>query len=257
MNRVLTSLFLAAALLATTTGAVFAQEPTDDITGTVQSVEIQTDSTTGETIVLVTLTDGTVAHLSFETAESLEFVTADPITGEPAPAEGIVGSEATIPADAVLPGEEEQEQEDEHPVGSTLSNFFGGLFGVEYDSIMEYHEGGVGFGVIAQALWLTNQLDGDTITFEALLEAKKSGDFSNITLADGSTPNNWGDVVKSLKKGDNLGSVMSGRAEAEEDSQTAIQSNGNGHGNNGSNGNGNGKGKDKGKENGKGKGNNK
>ncbi len=262
MKRALISFLLTVSMLAMTSGSVFAQEPTGDIAGTIESIDFQPDAATGETIVVVTLTDGTLVHLSVETAETLGLVITDPTTGEPTAVEGVLGSDVTIPSNVVLPSDEEQEEEGEHPVGSALSEFFGSLLGVEYDSIMEYHENGFGFGVIAQALWLTNQLDGHTGTFEALLEAKKSGDFSSITLADGSTPDNWGDVVKSLKKGDNLGSVMSGRAEAGEDSPTTLQGNGNGHGNNGNHGNGNGnngngKGKDKGKDNGKGKGKNK
>jgi hypothetical protein len=111
---------------------------------------------------------------------------------------------------------------------------------------MTAHEDGVGFGVIAQALWLTNELGGDSTTFQALVEAKQSGDYSAITLADGSTPDNWGDVVKSLKKGDNLGSVMSGKAEPlvdegttdgstgeEVTTATTTQVTGKGHSNNG------------------------
>jgi hypothetical protein len=126
-----------------------------------------------------------------------------------------------------------------------LSDFFSDMLGVDYETIMTFHEDGVGFGVIAQALWLTNKLEGDSTTFEALLEAKQSGDYSAITLADGSTPDNWGDVVKSLKKGDNLGSVISGRGQSGDETSTETSTNGhkngdNGHGNNNGNNNGNG-----------------
>jgi hypothetical protein len=248
MKKILTSIFLVFALLAMTAGTTFAQETTP-LAGTVQSVEFETDATTGETIVVVLLLyadtgETQTVKISLETAEALGLVMTDPITGEPTVAEDAVGMEVEIdPADIIEDGEEEDgEEEDgqEHPVGSALSNFFGGLLGVDYETIMALHEDGLGFGVIAQALWLTNQIGGGTAEFEALLEAKQSGDYSGIELADGSTPNNWGEVVKSLKKGDNLGSVMSGKADGSEDSVEAAGK-----------GNGNGKDKDKGKGKGK------
>lgn len=276
MKNFFTSIFLVLVLLAMTAGTAFAQETTP-ITGAVQSVVLETDATTGETIVVVTILDETTGtlqtvKLSLETAETLGLVTTDPTTSESKVTENTVGTTVEIdPATVLL---EEETEEDQHPVGSAWSDFFSGLLGVDYDTIMTFHEDGVGFGVIAQALWLTNNLDGDTATFEALLEAKQSGDYSAITLADGTTPDNWGDVVKSLKKGDNPGSVMSGKAENGEDTSedTAAEAattdapgngqengkdngnsgnndgnngNGNGHGN-GNNGNGNGKDKDKG-----------
>lgn len=130
---------------------------------------------------------------------------------------------------------------------------------MDYETIITYHDDGFGFGVIAQALWLTNNLEGDTETFEALLQAKQSGDYSTITLADGSTPDNWGDVVKSLKKGDNLGSVMSGKGQTSEEASTEATTetttNGRGNGNSGNNGNGNGNGGNNGNGNGNGGGN--
>lgn len=273
MKNFFTSIFLVLVLLAMTAGTAFAQETTP-ITGAVQSVVLETDATTGETIVVVTILDETTStlqtvKLSLETAETLGLVTTDPTTSESKVTENAVGTTVEIDPTTILI--EEDTEEDRRPVGSRLSDFFSGLLGVDYDTIMTFHEDGVGFGVIAQALWLTNNLDGDTATFEALLEAKQSGDYSAVTLADDTTPDNWGDVVKSLKKGDNLGSVMSGKAENGEDTSedTAAKaattdapgngqgngkdngnndgnnSNGNGHGN-GNNGNGNGKDKDKG-----------
>ena len=250
MKKLFTSVFLVLALLIMTAGTVFAQETTP-ITGTVQSVELETNATTGETTVVVTLLDETtgtsqIVKVSLETAETLGLVTTDPTTGESTVAEDAVGTTVEIdPATVLL---EEATEEDQHPVGSALSDFFSDLLGVDYEMIMSFHDDGVGFGVIAQALWLTNDLDGGTTTFEALLDAKQSGNYSAITLADGSTPDNWGDVVKSLKKGDNLGRVMSDKGESSE--VTTTEAPGNGHGNsnnehgngNGNNGHGNGNG---------------
>jgi len=273
MKKLLTLAALVAALLTLSTGTAFAQEATP-ITGTVESVVPQTDEATGETIYVVTLTDefGTthVVNLSQETAEGLGLISVDETTGEVTINE--VVDPITVNPEDILPVEEpgEEEQVAEHPVGSKLGEFFGELLGVDYDVIMEQKEQGFGFGVIAQALWLTNQIGGDSETFTALLEAKKTGDYSAIILADGSTPDNWGDVVKSLKKGENLGSVMSGKADDGSDDAAAETESANGRGNgksgakdnaggnNGDNGNGNGNGKGNngggnGKGNGKGK----
>jgi hypothetical protein len=242
MKKLFTSVFLVLALVIIPTGMVFAQESTP-ITGTVQTVVLETDATTGETVVVVTVLDETTGQtqnvtIDLATAASLGLVTTDPVTGITTVDEASVGTVIEIdPATVIGDGEE---AEKEHPVGSALGNFFGDLFGADYDTIMTIHEDGVGFGVIAQALWLTNDLDGDTATFEALIEAKQTGDYSAITLADGSTPDNWGDVVKSLKKGNNLGSVMSGKADASaEEEVSEAEDSTHGNGNNGDNGNGN------------------
>lgn len=249
MKRLFTSLFLVLALLAMTAGTVFAQETTP-ITGTIQTVTLETDATTNEITVIVTVLDETTStsqtvRLSVSDAESLGLVTTDITTGETNVVEGIEGTTVEIDPTVVIPDSEvPTTEETQHPVGSALSDFFSDMLGVDYETIMTFHEDGVGFGVIAQALLLTNKLEGDSTTFEALLEAKQSGDYSAITLADGSTPDNWGDVVKSLKKGDNLGSVMSGRGQSGDETSTETSTNGhengeNGHGNNNGNNNGN------------------
>ena len=262
MKKLFTSIFLVLALLALTAGTAFAQDTTL-ITGTVQTVVIETDTTTGETVVILTLLDeitGTTqtVNISLETAVTLGLVTTDPTTGESTVTGSAVGTTVEIDPTTVIP--EENTEENQHPVGSALSNFFSDLLGVDYETIMTYHDEGVGFGVIAQALWLSNNLDGGSDTFEALLEAKQSGDYSAITLPDGSTPDNWGDVVRSHKKGENLGSIMSdktnGNADTSEVSTEATtKARGNGNGNiSNSNGNNNGNG-NSGNNNGNGNGN--
>jgi hypothetical protein len=267
MKKLLFSTILALVLIAAQAGTVFAQETTP-ITGTVQSVSLETDATGAVTAVLVTYTDSAGAAqtvsltLADATAQGLVSTDADGVTTVNADVEGL----PVIIPDTTTP------EEDQHPVGSALSDFFGELLGVDYSTIMDYHDDGVGFGVIARALWLSHELDGGTETFTALLDAKQSGDYSNITLADGSTPDNWGDVVKSMKKGDNLGSVKSGHADSgegetstseagqegddpttdsdaslEDDAKDAVEhgngnGNGNGHGNGGNHGHGHGHG---------------
>lgn len=217
MNKLFTAMFLVFTLLVMTAGSVFAQESTT-ITGTVQSVLLGTDPTTGVTTVEVTYLDSTnttqIVTIDLLTAESLGLVATDPLTTETTVAVDAIGKiiEITPP-----PATEEVQEVAQHPVGSALSDFFSKLLGVDYETITTAHADGVGFGVIAQALWMTNSIDGGPEEFQALIKAKQSGDYSAITLADGSTPDTWGDVVKSLKKGDNLGSIMSAKAEQTEE----------------------------------------
>jgi hypothetical protein len=246
MKKVLVSLSLALVLAVAMVGPAAAQTETPPITGQVQSITVETDATTGATTVTVTVTDNAgvaqTVHLSVETATALGLVTTDPTTGQTVADPTRVGSDVTIDPAAVLPDAPPVEEEPQHPVGSALADFFSDVTGVDYDTIMDYHDQGAGFGVIAQALFLNAQLGGDAATFDAIMQAKLSGDYSAITLPDGSTPQNWGQFRKALLKDkdkakNNLGSVKSGHAGDEA---------GNGNGNGNGNGKGNGKGDDDG-----------
>jgi hypothetical protein len=94
-----------------------------------------------------------------------------------------------------------------------------------------------------------------------ILQAKQSGDFSNIllsdgtvlTMPDGSVPGNWGQFKKALlEKKNNLGMIVSGHADPEGTGDPLIlQDNLNGNGN----GNGHGYGRDNNPGKGKGKNN--
>jgi len=265
MKKFLLSILLTLALLGLTTGTVFAQETTPTpITGTVESVTVETDATTGETIVVVTLTDdlGTTqtVNLSLETATSLGLVTTDATTGETTVSDTAVGSTVEIDPTTVIGGDEEEEEQ--HPVGSALSEFFSESLGVDYETIMGYHDDGAGFGVIAQALWITTRMDGDTELFQTIVDAKLSGDYSAITLEDGTSPANWGQFKKAILKGEtnnSLGDVMSGKGESGEDEGEGAETlNEEAHGNPNKDKEDKGQdkpGKDKGNGNGNGKGN--
>jgi hypothetical protein len=254
-TKTLYSILLTVLLLATQIMAVSAAPAKQDpapITGTVESITLETDATTGVTTVLVTLTDETGAtqtvRLSLGDATSLGLVTTEGTANPDA-----VGTSTTIVPAMVIPDvpEEPTTEETQHPVGSALSDFFSELLGVDYQTIMEYHDEGVGFGVIAQALWMTNALEGDSDTFAAILEAKQSKDYSAITLPDGSTPQNWGQFRKAVmsdrdKSKENLGAIMSGRADNGQDDTTQVDPQNNGNAlNQGQNNNGNGPDKDK------------
>lgn len=212
MKKFIISLFLALALTVIQIGPAFAQDTTS-ISGTVQDVTIETDAITGEKTVAVTLVDANGAtqtvNLSVDEAVSLGLVTLDPATGEPSKSDTAIGSEVII--DMTEPTIDEKE----HPAGSSLSDFFSDILGVDYEMIMGYHDEGAGFGVIAQALWITNQMDGDTTLFQAIMDAKLNGDYSGITLEDGSTPKNWGQLKNAVLKGEkdnSLGDVKSRKA---------------------------------------------
>jgi hypothetical protein len=233
-NKILISIAMTLILAIAQASVAFAQDTTP-ITGTVQGIVIETDSTTGETTVLVTLLDnmGTTqtVRLSAEIAASLGLVTTDPAAGETTVNDGAISTAVEIDPATVIT-DEVGDEEGQHPAGSALSDFFSDLLGVDYDTIMGYHEDGIGFGVIAQALWMTNRLEGDTETFQMILDAKQSKDYNAITLPDGSTPQNWGQFKKAVmgaEKKDNLGAVMSGHAEDAAGSTTPGNSNGNQH----------------------------
>ena len=131
---------------------------------------------------------------------------------------------------------------------------------------MRAHETGVGFGVIAQALWLTRQLDSDSDAFNtpeelflAILRAKESGIYTAF-FPEGTenVPTSWGQFKKALSdKKNNLGIVVSDKDQdngdnsgGNGDSQVTGNVNGQGnsnkdnnsekgnHGNNGDKGNG-------------------
>ena len=239
-TKFITSLVLAFAVLALQIGVVFAAPALQEgfITGTVTELVCETDTTTGVTTFLVTVEDADgvsqTVRIDQLTAEELGLVTIDgdgnPDCSEEALAEAI-GLEVEIDPATVIPDEEERQ----HPVGAALATFFSDI--IDYDTIMAAHEDGVGFVVIAQALWLTQKLEGDADVFLTILEAKENKDFSAFTLEDGTTPKDWGQFRKAIMDGDkgNLGIVMSDK----------DNDNGNGNGN----GNGNNKNKDKDKGN--------
>lgn len=268
-TRIVTGLLITLALLFAMVGTAAAAPSAQDTTpiiGTIESVTPENDET-GVTTFLVSLTDdqgGTqTVRISLETALELGLVLTDPgtgelvldpETGEPVVDESMIGQTLELDPVVVIPDELE-EDETVHPIAALLAAFFG----EEGSVVDEYHDDGFGFGVIAQAMWMSQHLNGDPSLTTDILEAKETGDYSNFVLPDGSTPANWGQFKKAvLEKKNNLGVVVSGQADplTEDGQQTQLQNgNGNGQGNGQSNGNGNGNGqgnnKNKDKEKGK------
>jgi len=259
-TKIVLSTLLATILLATqiiAVGAAPANQDTTPITGEINDVVIDTDTST----VVVTLTNelGEVqtVRISIEDALYLELITDD--GSGPVVDFDKITTDVNIDPAIVIPDATDEAQ---HPVGSALSDFFSDLLGVNYETVMDYHDEGTGFGVIAQALWMTNALEGDSEMFAAILEAKKSKEYGEIiTLPDGSVPQNWGQFRKAVmsdqeKSKENLGAIMSGRANDSQGNDGQIEPKNNGKNpdkdksNNGKSddkGNGKDKNKDKGK----------
>ncbi|HEY3474896.1 MAG TPA: hypothetical protein VGK56_09820, partial [Anaerolineales bacterium] len=155
----LASLLFILAVLFTQVGNVAAapqMQETTPINGTIQSIATETDAN-GVTTVLVTVLDAggatQTARLSLETAMALGLVALDPTTQEPVLDEAQIGQTVEIDPTLVITDEESVE-EDIHPIAWLLAQFFG-----EDPSVVnEYHEDGFGFGVIAQALWMSQNL---------------------------------------------------------------------------------------------------
>ena len=274
LSTMVAVIFLAVQVISVGAAPITQDEP--PITGTIiqDGISLETDIDTDTTTVLVIfindMGDTQTVRLSLEDARALGLV-ADDGTGGFIVDETKYDTTIEIDPATIIPDElDDTTEEAQHPVGGALSNFFSDLLGVDYETIMEIHDNGTGFGVIAQALWMTNALDGDSDTFTAIIEAKQTKDFSGITLPDGSEPTNWGQFRKAVmsdreKSKENLGTIMSGRAEqqqGEDETQVGPQTSPNApdrqtgnnnkdknkdKGNGKNNNNGNGKNKDKNK----------
>jgi hypothetical protein len=247
-------IFLAVQVIAV--GAAPAAQDTAPITGTIvqDGISLEMNSETGVTTVVVTLIDETgttqTVRMSLEDAALLGLVMDDG-AGNLIPDDTKYDTMIEIdPATAIPDETDATTEEPQHPVGLAISDFFSEFLGVDYETVMDYHDEGAGFGVIAQALWMTNALDGDSETFTAIMQAKQTKDYSGIALPDGSTPQNWGQFRKAVmsdreKAKENLGAIMSGRAENPQNqaTQPEIQNDdnapGNGNGNALGNGNSN------------------
>lgn len=195
------SLVLVFSLLLLQVGGAFAApawQGSIAVGGIVQSLTLETDSATGITTVTVNLVDENGALQSIRVSQKTAIALGLVVINEDGKA-GIndlaLGLRVEVNPKDVIP----VEATSEHPVGSALATFFSDIAGIDYEMIMSAHEQGVGFGVIAQALWLTTKLKGNSDVFEALLYAKQTGDYTNFTLqSDGSTPKNWGQLRKAI-----------------------------------------------------------
>lgn len=190
-------LILVLALLFGQVGSAFAAA--EQITGTVHTITLETNTNTAVTTVLVTLLDNGASQkvrISIDAAITLGLVILGG-DGNPVINESILGQLVEIDSSTVI----NEEQLNQHPVGDALSTFFSDIVDLDYETIMTAHAEGTGFGVIAQALWLTRKLDGNSEVFLAIIDAKRTKDFSAFVLDDGTTPVNWGQFKKALLDG--------------------------------------------------------
>lgn len=170
--------------------------------GIVVSLALVTDPITLKTTLDVVLTDLTNPpfSLDLETAIGLALIIPNP---------AMIDTPIELdPVDILEIGEYSDKT-------TLLFNFFGAQLALTPDMLAAYEDGGIGFGVLAEALWITARLGGDAALLDQILVAKKSSDFSTIVLPDGSTPTNWGQLRKSaiLDPHDNPGQIVSGKAE--------------------------------------------
>jgi len=231
------------------------------IDGTVTQVTCETDSATSTNTFLVTVqaTDGTTqtVRIDQQTAIDLGLVTPDGSNNVDCASDAVnqelaadQGKDVSIDSSTVIP--DQTEEESVNPISALLASFFD----TDASVIDGYHNDGFGFGVIAQALWMSQNLTDDASMTEDILNAKESGDYSAFTLPDGTTPTNWGQLRKALlNKKQSLGVVVSGHGDSDTPNEhgngngnnnghnNGNDNNENGHGNgNGNNGNGNGHG---------------
>jgi hypothetical protein len=227
------SLILALSVLLRQVEGVFAAphfEGQAPVSGMIQSITLENDTVTGVTLVSIDIIDANqnlqAVRVSLETAIEQGFVVLNG-DGRPGINNAVLGKPIELDPTSIIP----KRQETQHPVGSALATFFSDISGMDYETIMAAHQQGVGFGIIAQALWLTTKLGGNADVFEALINAKQTGDFSEFILEDGSTPENWGQLRKAVLDkhlNNSVGVIMSNQ-----------DNNGNGNGQgNGNNGNG-------------------
>jgi hypothetical protein len=248
------SLILSISILMIPVGGVFAAAPVQDstlLTGKVHRITLDTDPSTAITTVIVELVGQghgkQIVRISQETAVELRLIMLDvdgPVINPLA-----LGTPVEIDAETLIP----DEPEDRHPVANALATFFSDVADEEtlYTSIMAVHEDGVGFGVIAQALWLTLKLEADSQVFELILDAREKNDYGELYqyFEDGVMPTNWGQLRKAIltqEKKSSVGTVISNNT-ANGNGQSQDKEKGKDKENNGA-GNGENSNKDKDKE---------
>jgi hypothetical protein len=227
--------------------APLAQDPAP-VTGIISDIALDTD-VNGVTTVLVTVDNlGVIQTVRISDDAAFELgllLTLDPPVVDTSKIN--TNTTVSIPAAEVIPNEAAEEEKPVHPISALLAGFFN----VDASVIDGYHADGFGFGVIAQALWMSQNLTGtddeagDATLAGQILDAKESGDYSAFAeyFEEGSIPTNWGQFRKALAdKKNNLGSVVSGQADQSDTTTQPGQGSGNGQGNGNGNNNGNGNG---------------
>lgn len=187
---------------------------TTTIDGTVQSCELATDNFTGDPIVVcvINLTGGgtKVIRLSVDDAVANDLASV----GEDGTVTIIAteGQDVSIDDSLLLIDPCVMPEDASQPISKALTGFFCEDLGTSYEDLQALHKDGFGFGEIAQACFMAIKLDGTGELCADILYAKKSGDYSKLSLPDDVTVSNWGQLRKAVldhEKKSNLGSVVS------------------------------------------------
>ena len=225
-------------MVVTPVMSVGAAAPAQTVTidGTVQSCDTATDNFTGDIIVVceINLTGGgtQTVRMSVDDAvtNGLAVVEVDgTVTIIATEGQAFSIDESMLLADPCAMPEDASQ-----PISKILAGYFCGDLGTSYKDIQTLHEDGFGFGEIAQACFMALKLDGTGKLCADILAAKKSGDYSKLTLPDDVTVSNWGQLRKAVlghgnKDSSNLGSVVS--ESTKNDKEKNNTNNGNGQSN--------------------------
>lgn len=214
--KLIISLVLAISILMVQVGTALAapsQQSSPPVTGIVCSITLDTDPNTGVTTVIVVVDrfcgdqTGTPVRIDQKSAEKLGLIGLDS-DGNSVINKLALGHPVEIKMAMVVPSK----AENQHPVASALATFFSDLGDEQslYSTIMDAHRDGVGFGVIAQLLWLTKEIpDSSLEDFQTLLQAKQQGDYTGFAFVDENgktiTPKNWAELRKAILAGKKIG----------------------------------------------------
>lgn len=232
-TKLLSSILLVLAILFAQVGNVVAAPPTQDgttttITGTITNIETKTDAN-GQTIVLVTVKGATGTQtVSLSAQEAADQGLFDLNTGQLL-AKARDSVELVVDPNNVVPVEEPA-QPAVHIISQLLADFFFKGDPQMASLIDSYHTGEndanqvFGFGVIAQALWMSRDSKGNADVQLAgdILQAKQDKNYkaffeAHPEYADqfgDNMPSNWGQFKKVLReKKQNLGVIVSGQEE--------------------------------------------
>ena len=259
-TKLLASILLVLAVMFAQVGNVAAAPQTQDgttttITGTIQTITVDPD--TNAVLVTVLLEDQvTTQTVSLDPLDPAYSDLFNPDTHELIAQVGDSVAWEVNSAD-VVPDEEPVEP-DVHPISWLLAQFFFGGDPEVASLIDSFHNGDFqiigddgteqtldqvfGFGVIAQALWMSRDSEGNADVELAgdILLAKESKDFQAffdthpeyLEQVGDNMPTNWGQFKKALsEKKHNLGVIVSGHAD-QDNSTDSLQSQQHGNGKN-------------------------
>lgn len=179
--------------------AASALEDIPSISGVIQGLLLETDPTTGVTTIVISIMDQDQflqeVRISQETALTLGILVLDE-DGKPLLNSRVVGEPIEIDPAIIIP----EEEAPQHPVAMAIATFFSNVPGVSYETVMRAHQAGNGYAAIAQALWLTSKMGGNSDVFQTIMEARQTGDYSAFLRENGTSPKTWGELRNAILK---------------------------------------------------------